>query len=156
MSSRLLSAAVAAFFLTASAPAVAQQAAPPAPQAEAAPLDEAAMDAAGDAFGVRMEAMQAEMQNVLTAAGGDKDKAKSDLDAIQARYQPEADAFAETLTTFLRTKLAAMPADQQAEMQEGLARLGPVIRGIPAQVRGQVEAPPTESDPEEPTATPST
>ncbi len=151
MSSRLLPAAAAAVLLLSGAPAFAQQAtatAPaPAPQTAPAPdaedevqsPDEAAIEAAGEAFGTRMETMQTEMQNVLTAVGGDAAKAKADLDAIQVRYQPDADAFAQTLTAFLRARMAQLPTQPTAEDQAKLDEFGPTLRGIPAQVRSQLE-----------------
>lgn len=150
MSSRLLSAAVAALLLSGAAPALARQTAPapaPAPQAAPAPEaddevqspQEAAIEAAGEAFGARMEAMSQEMQAAATAAGTDKDKAKADLDAIQARYQPDADAFAATLTEFIRGQVGVVPEDQRAGMQTALEQVGPTITGIPARVRAEVE-----------------
>ena len=149
MSSRLLSAAVAALLLSGGAPALARQAAAPTPQTAPAPEaeaddeakspEEAAVEAAGEAFGARMEAMSQEMQAAATAAGADKDKAKADLDAIQARYQPDADAFAATLTEFIRGQVGAVPEDQRAGMTAALEQVGPTIKGVPAQVRAQVE-----------------
>lgn len=149
MSSRLLSAAVAVVALAAAVPAVAQQpqpapqaapqAAEPADEADAASPEEAAIEAAGEAFGARMEAMSQEMQAAATAAGADKDKAKADLDAIQARYQPDADAFAATLTEFIRGQVGVVPEDQRAGMQTALEQVGPTITGIPARVRAEVE-----------------
>ena len=52
------------------------------------------------------------LSSVAAAAQADKAKAKTDLDAIQARYQPEVDAFAQELQAFAVTQGA--PAEQMA------------------------------------------
>ena len=59
-----------------------------------------------------------------------KAKAKTDLDAIQARYQPEVVAFAQELQAFAVTQGA--PAEQ-------MAAVALQIQGIPAKVRTEVE-----------------
>lgn len=78
--------------------------------------------------------MQGEMQTAFTAAAGDRDKANADLDAIAARYQPQADAFAGEVEAFLASQISSMPAEAQAQM-------GPMIRaqvsGIPAMVKAR-------------------
>ena len=91
----------ASVVLAFAAPAFAQDA-PAAPPAATAEADaEAAFEAKGEAFGARMEEMGAEMQAAVTAAGGDQAKATPALDAIVAKYQPEADAFAVELEAFI-------------------------------------------------------
>ena len=61
----------------------------------------------------------------------DRAKAKSDLDALQAKYQPEVDAFAEEVNTFATSQGA--PAEQMAmAMQQ--------IKGIPLKARTEIEA----------------
>ena len=72
--------------------------------------------------------MAAEMQ--AAAAQSDKAKAKTDLDAVQARYQGEVDAFADDVQTFAATQAAA--ADEIAEAVQQ-------IKAIPAMVRAQIE-----------------
>lgn len=148
MSNRLLSAAVAALLLSGAAPALARQVAAPAPQTAPAPEaddeakspEEAAVEAAGEAFGARIEAMSKEMEAAVTAAGADKAKAKTDLDAIQARYQPDADAFADTLTAFVQSQMAAIPDAQRAEAEAKLPVMSATIKGLPAQLRELIEA----------------
>jgi hypothetical protein len=148
MSLRLILPAVAALALA--APAFAQTAPAPAPAPQAAPApvaqdaespEEAAFEAKADAFGQRMETMQHELQAAATAAGADAAKKKTDLDAIQARYQPEADAFAVDLQNFVQTAVAMVPEDQRAGAAAQIEAAVPQIRGLPAMIRGQVEQP---------------
>ena len=73
--------------------------------APAPAVTEADIEAAGEAFGLKMEAMGAEIGTAVTAANGDTAKARADTDPIVARYQPDADAFAAIVTGFF----AAMP-----------------------------------------------
>jgi hypothetical protein len=84
-----------------------------------------------------MGEMKSEMQAAAAAAGGDQAKLSADLDAIVARYQPEADAFAEAVKGFIASQLASMPPEAQAQA----AMAGPIIdaqvRGIPAQVKAE-------------------
>lgn len=87
----------------ASAPALVLAQDAPAPAAEAAPAPgEAELEAAAAAFGARIQTMGEEMQAAVTAAGGDAAKQDADLDAIEARYQPDVDAFLAALETFLQ------------------------------------------------------
>ncbi|WP_428153514.1 translation initiation factor IF-2 [Brevundimonas sp.] len=136
---RLLSsvAAVATLALTTPAFAAGQtpapQAAPapataPAPAEEADSPEEAAFEAKGEAFGEKMETMSDEMQ--AAAVQADKAKAKTDLDAIQARYQPEVDAFADEFQAFIVGQ--GGPADQIAVAAQR-------IKSVPAMVRTQAE-----------------
>lgn len=134
---RLLSsaAAVAVLALTTPAFAAGQAAAPaPAPQAAPAPAqeadstEEAAFEAKGEAFGERMEAMAEEMQAAATQA--DKAKAKTDLDAIQARNQADADTFADEFLAFVVSQGA--PADQMGAAAQQ-------IKAYPAMIRAKIE-----------------
>jgi len=141
MSIRLILAASAALALA--APAFAQDA--PAPSAPAATeqMDpvQAAFEAKGEAFGDHMRAMAGEMQAAVTAAGGDSARANAALDAIVARYQPEADSLAVDLQGFL-DHVAATSTDSEKKAQ--LAAQGPMaiaqIKGVPAMVRAQIQA----------------
>jgi hypothetical protein len=63
-------------------------------------------------------------------AQADKAKAKTDLDAIQARYQPQADAFAAEVQTFAVAQ-GAPPEQVAAAMEQ--------IKGIPAMVRAEID-----------------
>lgn len=125
----------------ASAPALvlAQEAAAPAAEAAPAP-GEAEFETAAAAFGARIQAMGEEMQAAVTAAAGDAAKQDADLDAIEARYQPDVDAFLAALETFVQQQAAAAPEGERAEMTAGLTAAGPQIRAVPAQVRAQIEA----------------
>lgn len=142
MSFRAVLAASAVFAFA--APAFAQDAPAPAPAAPAAPAtespEEAAMEAKGEAFSTRMQQMATEMQTAVTAAGSDSAKANTDLDAIVARYQPEADAFATDLEGFITAQSATATAEEQAQA----AQMGPAmvaqIKGIPAMIKSQILA----------------
>ena len=130
----------ASVVLAFAAPAFAQDA-PAAPPAATAEADaEAAFEAKGEAFGARMEEMGAEMQAAVTAAGGDQAKATPALDAIVAKYQPEADAFAVELEAFIASQMVNVPEEQRAQM----AAMGPMIsaqvKGAPGQARDQALA----------------
>lgn len=126
---RLLSCACAAFLLTAAAtvPAAATAQTPPSAPTPRSP-EEAALQARAQAFGKLMETMSTEMQ--AAAAQTDKAKAKADLDALQARYQPEVDAFAAEIQTFAAAQ--GVPADELGDAVEE-------IKSIPAMVRAEIE-----------------
>lgn len=137
MSIRMILAASAV--LAFGAPAFAQDA-PPAPSAAPAidPAAQAAFEAKGQAFEAAIEEMAREMQTAATAAGGDTVKANADLDAIAARYQPQADAFADDLEAFITSQLPAMPPEAQTQM----AQMGPALRaqitGVPATTKARI------------------
>ncbi|QYF86756.1 hypothetical protein [Brevundimonas sp. PAMC22021] len=142
---RLL-AAVSILALAVAAPALAQTdaqtpASPPAAATPAQPatLDPAQLQAKGEAFGARIQAMITEMQAARTAAGSDTARAKTDLDAIQARYQPEADAFATELETFVAAQASQIPDDQRAGFTTGMAQAVSAVRGAPAEARADLE-----------------
>lgn len=120
------------------APAVDAQTAPTTP-AEAPAPDEAEFEAIAEAFGTKMEAMQAEMQTAVADAGGDAARQAAALDAIEARYQPDADAFATAFEAFLNQQMAAAPETERPGMLAGLAQALPQLRSIPRLVRTQVE-----------------
>lgn len=138
---RFLSVAAALMLAT---PGLAQTAPAPAP-AQAAPAEappspeEAAFEARSEAFSGRIQTMAQEMQDAVTAAGTDTAKRSSDLDAIEARYQPEVDAFITDLQAFIETQAGALSPDQAAQMRAGVAAALPQIQGITHQVRGQIE-----------------
>lgn len=120
--------------------AFAQTAAPAAPATQPAPdaSAEAAFEAKAEAFGESMEAMQGEMAAVVSNAAGDTARRDRELDAIEARYQGEADAFATAVQTFAAGQAAMVPADQQAAMQTQIEAALVQIRGVPKQVRAGV------------------
>lgn len=133
----LAAAAVLAF----AAPAFAGQtpATPPAapPTAEAAA--EAAFEARAEAFGARMDTMGEEMR-AAAAASADQDAARTALDAIVARYQPEADAFADELIAFIAGRMADAPEEQRAQMTAMGPMIAAQVKGAPAQSRDGVLA----------------
>jgi len=138
MSLRIVLAASAV--LAFAAPAAAQQA-PAAPPAATADADaEAAFEAKGEAFGARMEAMGAEMQTAVSDAAGDRGKASAALDVIVAKYQPEADAFADELIAFINSQLANAPEEQRAQMTAMAPMISAQVKGAPAQVRAEALA----------------
>ena len=134
----LRTALVAAAVLALATPALAQNAAPADPAAAAAAQAEAAFEARAEAFQQAMSTMQGEMQTALTAAGADRARASADMDAIAARYQPQADAFATELDAFITSQLPVMPPEAQAQM----AQMGPMLRaqitGAPATITAGV------------------
>lgn len=134
MSIRLILAASAA--LAFAAPAFAQDTPSAPPAAEATSPEEAALEAKANVFEGRMRAMAAEMQTAATAVGADPARRTADLDAIEARYQPEAEAFAAELEAFLNAEAAKTPDEaKKAELAAAVSGAVPAIRGIPAQVR---------------------
>ncbi len=137
---RLALASVA--LLALSGPALAQDAppAPVAPAATAPTITEADIEAAGEAFGLKMEAMSTEIAAAVTAANGDMTKARADTDPIVAKYQPDADAFAAVVTGFF----AAMPdGPEKAQMTAMAPMIEAEIKSAPAKARDQALAPAT-------------
>lgn len=154
MSVRVLAAAaVLAFAL----PAAAQDApaAPPAaaPAADVSAEAEAVMEAKAQAFEARMQEMQREMQAAAEAAGSDEAKKTADLDAIEARYQPEIDTFAGEVTNFLNGQLGSMPEEQRAQMTAMVPVIEAQVRNVAAQIRIQAANPTPPAPPAAP-ATP--
>jgi hypothetical protein len=129
--------------LMATSPALAQEAAPAPTSAPDVASDaaaaEAAIEARAEAFEGRMRQMGEEMGAAIAEAGPDLAKRDADLDVIQARYQPEADAFASELEAFVLPQLAALPADQQAGARTGFEVGMAQVRGLPAMVRAEAE-----------------
>jgi hypothetical protein len=135
MSIRLILAAAAA--LAIAGPVLAQEAPAAAPVAAASDAAEDALQAKAGVFQGRMETMAHEMQAALTAAAGDQAKADADLDALVARYQPEADAFAEEVKAFADAQVAS--GEATADEAAGMAQAVTVIRTVPSMVRTQVQ-----------------
>lgn len=139
---RILTVAVIA--LVACAPAATAQTAPPPvtlPVQDSPPPapGEAEFEASAEAFGAKMAAMQQEMQAALAEAGGDAARQAASLDAVEARYQPDAEAFATALETFMNGQAAAAPEAERAGILAGLAQALPQLRAVPRLVRTQVE-----------------
>ncbi|QTC91343.1 hypothetical protein [Brevundimonas goettingensis] len=144
----LAAAAALTAALAVAAPAFAQTAPAPAPQAAPAPAvestdspEELAFKAKADAFGDRMKGMYEEMQAAVTAAAGDAGKQKTALDAIQARYQPEADTFATDFQSFMQTELAAVPEAERTEAMAQVEQAIPQFRSLPSMLRAEAEKP---------------
>jgi hypothetical protein len=115
-----------------------------APATAAPAMSEAEFEAVAEAFGERMQAMASEMQAAITEAAGDAARKDASLDAIEARFQPEADGFASALETFLNQQAAAAGATEgggaaQAQIAAALSMALPQIRGIPQKVRSETE-----------------
>lgn len=130
---------LAAALATAS-PVFAQTAPAPAERPDAASAAEAEFEAKAEAFEERLQTMQDEMQAAVTEHGADAAGRDAALDAIQARYQPDVDAFATDLEAFVNTQAAGLPEAQAAEMRSGIAAALPSIRSIPQQARTAVVA----------------
>ena len=143
MSRALIAASAFALALGVATPAaLAQTADTPATVAPA--MTEAEFEAVAEAFGERMQAMASEMQAAIADAAGDVAMKDASLDAIEARYQPEADGFASALETFLNQQAAAAGAAEggeaaQAQIAAALSMALPQIRGIPQKVRSETE-----------------
>ena len=133
----LRTALAAAAVLAFATPVFAQTAPAADPVAEAAGA-EAAFEARAEAFQQALGIMQEEMQTALTAAGADQIKANADLDAIAARYQPQADAFANELDAFITSQLPVMPPEAQAQMTQMAPALRAQITGSPATIKAGV------------------
>ena len=126
-------------------PAFAQTVPAPIAQAQAAPAElspspeEAAFEARSEAFGARIQTMAQEMQDAVTSAGTDMAKRSSDLDAIEARYKPDVDAFVADLQAFIENQAGALSPDEAAQMRAGVTAALPQIQGVPRTVRAQIE-----------------
>ncbi|MFC7377591.1 translation initiation factor IF-2 [Brevundimonas sp. GCM10030266] len=139
MSIRLILAASA---LLVSAPAALAQEAPAAPPVAPAPVDpaEAAFQLRAQAFQTEFRTMAQEMDAVVKA-GGDQARVNSDLDAIEARYQPKMQAFVDELTVFLQAQAAKeTDAEEKAEMLQTIPVATQQILGLPAMIRSQIVA----------------
>lgn len=130
-----LATATAALALMA-APALAQEApAPPAPAAAPAPsAAQAAVEAEAEKFEAGVEQMQAELVALRTAAGADTAKYQADSQAVVAKYQPQADAFAAALAAFAADPASGVPAEAQAQIAQGVTQ----IRSVPTMMRDQI------------------
>lgn len=99
-----------------------------APATTAVP-DEAAVEAAAAAFETQMDDMAKELEAAKTASGADAAALKTATDAIVARYQPRADAFAEMVAALIASRPVA-PEDQ-ARAREAVQQ----VRDMPGLIR---------------------
>lgn len=130
--------ALSALALMVAAPALAQDAPAPAEAAAAAAPTEEQLQAEAAEFQGRMEAMRAELTDAVAVAAGDAARARTDTDPIVARYQPEADAFADRVVAFVMAQ-AALAGDDQAVAAAPIVRAQ--VAGVPARIRDEVLAP---------------
>lgn len=125
--------ATPAFAQTASAPI-----APPEREAGQSSI-EAAFQPIAEAMSLRMQAMAQEMQAAIVASGSDLVKRDADLDAIEARYQPDVDAFISALLVIVEDEAAAQSTEDAAALRNGVADAMPLLQGMTGVVRTQVE-----------------
>ena len=138
MSARPLLAALAVLALT--TPVLAQPA-QDAPPAVAATLTEADIEAAGEAFGARMEQMGAEIEAAVAVSPTDPEAADAAVTLVLARYEPEVERFAALLERFLSEQGAIAETPEEAQALSSAAGIaGAAIRAIPQQVRAGVMA----------------
>ena len=132
---------VIAAVLASSAPVSMAQVAYAPAEAPAAPAasSDAEFETVANAFGARMEAMQQEMATVINNTPGDPTRRDADLDAIEARYQPEVDAFAVAMEAFANSQVALLPEAQQEQMRAQIAVALPQIRALTLQIRTGLE-----------------
>jgi len=149
---RLLGIAAAVAVLTASG-AVAQDEGPVrtaptavAPASTVVP-DEAAVEAAGAAFETQMDDMARELEAAKAAAGPDAAALKTATDAIVAKYQPKADAFAGMVAALIASRPVA--PDDQARARAAVQQ----VRDMPGMIRDHHLAP-APADPAAPSGTP--
>ena len=91
--------------------------------------DEAAVEAAAAAFETQMDDMAKELEAAKSASGADAAALKTAADAVVAKYQPKADAFAEMVAALIASRPVA-PDDQvraRAAVQQ--------VRDMPGMIR---------------------
>ena len=140
MTMRTVLAAVAV--LAISSPVMAQQAGQPAETAAAQPSPaQLAFAQTAQAFDGRMEAMIAEIQAMLADPATDGAQKRSGLEVILGTYNPEINAFADQLQSFLLNQQSvATNPDEQAAIAQALQNGPAAVRSIPDQVRQGVSA----------------
>lgn len=142
MSRRLIAAAAGAAALLVAPAVLAQSQAPAAEAAAPATPEEQAMQAAAEAFALRMGEMSAEVNTVVgqaVEAGADSAAAADAAAAVTARYSADIEAFAVQAESFFRQQ-AERPelANQRAELLARADEVGTDVRAIPTTVRDQV------------------
>ncbi len=129
-------------FLLVTAPTAAlAQEAPPAVPAPALAPEVVAFDARVAAYEERIAAMETEMQAAVAAAAGDTARRDAALDAILARYQPEADAFAEEVSAFINGRAALAPEPRRPAMLEAARVMSQQARLAPRMIRDGLARP---------------
>lgn len=130
---------LAAVLTTAASAAPARTAQPPAGQEAPLSPSEAQFEALAQAFGARMQAMEAEIGAAITNTAGDPARRDAGLDTIEARYQADADTFAVAVETFANGQADLLPEPQKSQMRADIVAALPRIRGIPQAVRSAME-----------------
>lgn len=145
---RLMTPLAATAALMLAAPVMAQDApvAPPVIAAAPAPepaksAEELALEADAAVFQTTMQTMSADIGNAMVAAAGDAAKATADVDVVLARYEPQIEAFAVKVETFLAAQAAASTVEaEKTALAAASAQASLGLRSIPAQVRASVLA----------------
>ncbi len=117
-----------------------------------------ALQAEAQAFETAITAMSEELAAVLAAAGDDTARARTDSDAVLAKYQPGIDAFAARVEAAATAEAATLPdpTERAAKEAEG-AQAGTMLRGLGPMIRDaameQQANPATPAPAQAPTAT---
>lgn len=100
-----------------------------------------ALQAEAQAFEATVTAMSQEIATVLAAAGDDAAKARTDSDAVLAKYQPGIDAFAAKVEAAASAEAATLtdPTARAAKQAEA-AQAGTMLRGLGPMIRDSVLA----------------
>lgn len=111
------------------------------PVAEAAPMDEAALEAQADIFDGHLDQAMREIEAAVQAGGDDHAAIMTSVDDILTRLRPRVDAFADALSAFFDHQLAQSGDDPNARSRVEASRniSTSVIRTIPDQIRAEVE-----------------
>ncbi|QTC91344.1 hypothetical protein [Brevundimonas goettingensis] len=91
--------------------------------------DEAAVEAAAAGFETQMDEMAKELEAAKTASGSDAAALKTASDAIVAKYQPGADAFAEMVAALIASR--PVPPEAQTRAREAVQQ----VRDMPGLIR---------------------
>ena len=91
--------------------------------------DEAAVEAAAAAFETQMDDMAKELEAAKSASGADAAALKTAADAVVAKYQPKADAFAEMVAALIASRPVA--PDDQARARAAVQQ----VRDMPGMIR---------------------
>ncbi|MNR52409.1 hypothetical protein D3C85_1722550 [compost metagenome] len=82
-----------------------------------------------------MAQLQAELEAVIAAAGGDQAKGMADIEIILARYEPEIDAFVPEIEAFYDSQIAAADDSQRETLINTKTASSAFLRGMTSHVR---------------------
>lgn len=117
-------------------PAIVAAQTPASQETPAQTVSEEELEAMGEAFEERMEALKVELSNAIDAAQGDRAKLSTDVDAILATYQPEIEVFISKVESYLDGRLAAATDEKERqELATARASVGEALRGLSAQIK---------------------